>query len=128
MADTIPGVNSGDGEDWVMLPPKEEIQDPEGREFTGPSRSTYIKFQLQFSFGAASCREHQMRMNANIEETKLNKSVNPQDQSLLFCLPAELRLNIYEHLLSIPTSRGAVKIVPPPWHGKAPATLAILLT
>ncbi|GIZ46617.1 hypothetical protein CKM354_000973700 [Cercospora kikuchii] len=128
MADTTSDVDSGDGEEWVILPPKGAIQVPEGRQFTGPSRSTYVKFQLQFSFRAASCRAHLKKKKADIEETKLDQSINPQNQSLLFLLPTELRLNIYEHLLSIPTSRGAVKIAPRPSHGKDPVTLAILLT
>lgn len=124
--------NVTDGEeDWVLLPPSSQTPTCNTQP---PRGNIYIDFQLRSRFGNFSFTAQQSTENTytNKVPNKLEhgSSIGLQEQSPLFRIPAEIRLEVYEHILRIPTSSptSSVNLVHRPAQLRIPSSLSLLET
>ncbi|KAF2720490.1 hypothetical protein K431DRAFT_295167 [Polychaeton citri CBS 116435] len=109
-------------EDWVLLPAQET---PAG-DTRSPYHNAYLDFQLRTQLGTFSFMAQPT--TSQVVESEYERTTHSQEQSPLFQLPVELRLNIYEHLLRIGVTGSGVELVQRLTPVRFPTRLAILST
>ncbi|KAK4495924.1 hypothetical protein PRZ48_013192 [Zasmidium cellare] len=118
-----PHVDHAGDDEWVVLSPGEVPSAPDTRRPSHPTKVDYLNFQLRTVLGTFSFN---LRPSGQaIDGTNSGeRPIHQQEQSPLFRLPAELRLEIYEHVLRLPIPAAATNVIP----RAAKGGLSILLT
>ncbi|KAK3679936.1 hypothetical protein LTR78_000313 [Recurvomyces mirabilis] len=107
----------------------EIVERPSETDTTKQSSSdAYINFQLNSRFGSLSLQVKPSIEATSNTETPHMGSGHQQEQSLLFQLPAELRLCIYEMALHVPTTAHGLRLIRSPVGSNKPSVLALYLT
>jgi hypothetical protein len=90
----------------------------------------YLDFQIRTRFGTFSLEARPTPNTSNTPVLNSDRTPLSQEQSLLFRLPVEIRLPIYEHILQAPNQAPAADASPHDWHNldHKPVSLTILLT
>lgn len=108
---TLNDDGTANDQDWVVVPPHEGMNEAsESRtSLISPIPSDYINFQLRTRFGTFSFAARPGPQRAEVTQgeqvARDDKAIpHPQEQSPLFRLPIDIRLEIYEHLLRVPPS------------------------
>ncbi|KAK4629540.1 hypothetical protein CLAFUW4_08128 [Fulvia fulva] len=119
-----PGENE---DDWVEI----SQRDAPAREINTPTKNVFLEFQLRTIFGTYSYTSLSLRKQRNIAPLEgSDGSINPQQQSPLCQLPAELRLSIYDHIFRLATTNlsDSIYLVHRPATNRTPSALTPLLT
>lgn len=98
---------------------------------SNPRPSDYINCQRKTRFGTISLVARSTRQESKVPRAspESNKTPHPQQQSHLFCLPIDLRQEIYNHLFRLPAyGTTASRIVQHSLPDKTPTILTPLLT
>ncbi|KAK4565680.1 hypothetical protein LTR86_003528 [Recurvomyces mirabilis] len=117
------GEGTADCETWELV----ELPDATDT-INGSSSNAYINFQLNSRFGSLSLQVRPSIKTESNTATPHKASEYQQEHSLLFQLPAELRLCIYEMILHVPTTAHGLQLVRSPAHSDKHTVLALILT
>lgn len=119
---------TADADDWEIVTPPPEAP-PTQHDSIRANNNPYLDFQLQTRFGLLSFTLKPSgtgTTQSSNEETEMASSINTQEQSPLFRLPPELRLQIYELILKIHSDNDIVHTTNNPTT--RPSVLSILET